>query len=54
MKLNVGKVVDKMTWGSCIPTDAVKSGDDDLNFFHYTGTTAFVDLDKINTAYFVG
>jgi len=34
MKLNVGKVVDIMTQESCIPTDSVKSGDDDFNFVH--------------------
>ena len=34
MKLNVGKVVDITTRESCIPSDSVKSGDDDFNFVH--------------------
>ena len=34
IKLNVGKVVDIMTRESCIPTDSVKSGDDNFNFVH--------------------
>ena len=31
--MDVGKVVDYMTRGSCIPTDSVKSGDDCSSFF---------------------
>ena len=53
MKLNDGKVVDHMTREDCIPTDSVKSGDDDFNFVHYTGTGAYVDSDKANPAYSV-
>jgi len=40
--------------GRCIPTDSVKSGDDDSNFVHYTGTGAYVDSDKTKLAYLVG
>ena len=54
MKLNVGKVVDNITRGSCIATDSVKSGDDNSNFIHYTRTGAYVDLDKTNLPYLVG
>ena len=38
MKLNIGKVVDKMTYESCIPTDPVKSGDDCFSLVHNIGT----------------
>ena len=54
MKLNVGKVVDKMTQKSCIPTDSVKSGDDDSSLVHNIGTGAYIDSDKTNPAYLVG
>jgi len=37
MKLNVGKVVDHMTRGSCILTDSVKSDDDYSNLVHNIG-----------------
>ena len=37
MKLDVGKVVDSMTRGSCIPTDSVKSGDDYSSMFIVLG-----------------
>jgi len=50
----VGKMVDHMTLGSCIPTESVKIGDDDSNFVHYTRTGAYVDSDKTNLAYLVG
>ena len=43
MKLSVGKVVNNMVRGRCIPTDMVKSGDDYSNFIRYTGTGACVD-----------
>ena len=36
MKLDIGKVVDHITRGSCIPTDSVKSGDDHPNLVHNT------------------
>ena len=53
--MNVNKVVDKMTQGSCIPTDLVKSGDDDYSsLIHNIGIGAFVDSDKTNLACFVG
>ena len=49
----VGKVVENMTRGSCIPTD---SGENDVYFifFHNIRTKAYVDSDKINLAYLVG
>jgi len=34
MKVEVGKVFDHMTRGSCIPTDSVKSGDDYSSLVH--------------------
>jgi len=34
MKLDVGKVVDNLAWGRCIPIDSVKSRDDYSNFVH--------------------
>jgi len=43
MKLVVGKVVDHMTRRSCIPTDSVKSGDDDSNFVHNIETEAYIN-----------
>ena len=52
MKLDVGKVADYMTQGSCIPTDSVKSGDDCSSPVHNIGTGAYSD--KTNLAYLVG
>ena len=37
MKLDVGKVVDNMTRGSCIPIDSVKSSDDYSSVVHILG-----------------
>ena len=37
-----------MTWGSCIPTDSVKSGDDYSSLTHNIGTGAYIDSNKIN------
>ena len=54
MKLNVGKMVDYMTRGSCIPTDSMMSGDDYSNLVHNTGIGVYVESDKINLAYLVG
>ena len=54
MKLDVGKVVDHNTRGSCIPTDSVKSGDDHPNLVHNTGAGAYTNSDKTNLAYLVG
>ena len=48
MKLDVGKVVNYMTRGSCIPTDSVKSGDDSSSLVHSIGTGAYIDSDKTN------
>ena len=53
MKLNVSKVVDNMTQGSCIPTDSVKSRDDYSNFIHKLEIGAYVNSDKTNPTYFV-
>ena len=44
----VGKMVDNMTWGRCIPTDSVKSGDDCPIFIHSTKIGAYIDSDKTN------
>ena len=52
--VTVGKVVDHMTWGSCIPIDSVKSRDDYSNFVHNIGIRACVELDKINLVHLVG
>ena len=46
MKLDVGKVFDHMTWGSCIPTDSVKSGDDYSSLTHSIETRAYIDSDR--------
>ena len=54
MKLDVSKVVDYMTQGSCIPIDFVKSGDDCFSFVHGIETGAYIDPDKTNLAYLVG
>jgi len=50
--LNVGKVVDKMTRKSCIPTDSVKS-EYGSSLVHNIGTRAYVYSDKTNLAYLV-
>ena len=42
MKLGVGKVVDNMTRGSCIPIGSMKSS---------IGTAACIDSNKTNPAY---
>ena len=47
-------VVDRLTWGSCIPTDSVNSGDDYPNLVHNTRFGAYIDSDKTNLAYLVG
>ena len=54
MKLNVGKVIDYMTRGSCILIDSVKSRDDYSDFIHNIGIGACVELDKSNPAHVVG
>jgi len=54
MKLDVGKVFDHMTQGSCIHTNAVKSGDDYSSLVHSIGTGVYIDLDKTNPTYLVG
>ena len=54
MKLDVGKGVDHMTWGSCIPTDSVKSNDNYSSLVHNIETMAYIDSDKTNPAYLDG
>jgi len=54
MKLDVGKVVDHNTRGSCIPIDLVKSGDDYSSLVHSIGTGAHIESDNPNSAYKVG
>ena len=51
MKLGVGKVVDNMTRGSCIPIDSVKSSDNYSSHIHSIGTGACYDSDKTNLAH---
>ena len=51
MKLFIGKVVDRKTRGSCIPTDLVKSDDDCPILVHSTGIGAYIDSDKTILAY---
>ena len=53
MKLDVGKVVDHMTWGNCILTDFMKSGDDYSSLVHNIGTETFIGSDKTNQQYLV-
>jgi len=48
MKLDVGRVVDNMTQGSCIPIDSVKSNDDYSSHIHSISTGACIDSDKTN------
>ena len=54
MKLNVGKVVDYMTWKSCIPTDSVKSDYDCSSLVHSIVIDAYINSDKTNLAHQVG
>ena len=54
MKLDVGKVFDHNTRGSCIPTDSVKNGDDYFSLVHSIGTGAHIELENPNSAYMVG
>jgi len=51
--MNVGKMVDKMTRGSCILTDLMNSGDDCSSLVHNIKTGAHVDSDKTNLVYLV-
>jgi len=54
LKLDVGKVVDYITRGSCITIDSVKSGDDCSSLVHSIGIGAYIDSDKTNPTYLVG
>ena len=51
--MDVGKIFDHMTRGSCIPIDSVKSGDDCSSIVHNIRTGAYIDSDKTNPAYLV-
>jgi len=53
MKVDVGKVVDHMTWENCVSTDSMKSGDYS-SLFHSIRTGAHIESDKTNLAYMVG
>ena len=50
MKLNIGKIVDNITRGSCIPIDSVRSSGDYSSLVHSIGTGACIDSDKTNPA----
>ena len=54
LKLDVGKVVDNMTRGSCIPIDSVRISDDNFSLVHSIGTGACIDPDTTNPAHSVG
>ena len=54
MKLDVGKVFDYMTRGSCIPIVSVKSSDDYSSLVYSIETGAYINSDKTNLAYLVG
>ena len=54
MELDVAKVFNHMTWGSCIPTDSVKSGDDCSSLAHNIRTGVYIDSNKTSPAYMVG
>ena len=47
MMMIVGKVVDNMAWGHCIPIDSVKSKDDYSNSVHNIRVGEYVDSDKL-------
>ena len=51
MKLDVGKVIDYMIQGSCIPSDSVKSGDNCSSLIHNIRIGAYIDSDKTNPAH---
>jgi len=54
-KRYVGKMVDRMTQGSCIPIDSVKSRYDDcFSLIHNIGSGAYDDSDNTNSTYLVG
>ena len=53
-KKYVRKVVDRMTQGSRIPTDSVKSGDYCSSLFHNIRYGAYIDSDKANLTYLIG
>ena len=51
MKLGVGKVVDNMTQGNCIPIGSMKSNDDYSSLGHSIRTGVCIDSDKTNPAH---
>ena len=54
MKVDVGKVFDHMTRGSCILTDSAKSGDDCSSLIHNIGSGAYIESNKTNPTYLIG
>ena len=54
MKLNVSKMIDSMTRGSCISTDSVKSGNDYSSLVYSIRTGSHIEPDNPNSAYKVG
>ena len=54
MKLGVGKVVDNMTQGSCIPIGSVKSSDDYSSLVYSIGNGVCINSDNTNLAHQVG
>ena len=52
--MDVSKIFNYMTQGSCIPTDSVKCGDDCFSLIHNIENGAYIDSDKTNLAYLVG
>jgi len=52
MKLDAGKMLNHMTWESCVPTDSVKSGDYS-SLVHRIETGAHIKSDKTNLAYLI-
>jgi len=51
MKLDVGRVVDNMTRGSCISIGSVESSNDYSSLVHSIGTEVCIDSDKTNLAH---
>jgi len=54
MKLDVGKVVDKMTRENYIPTNSMKSGNDYFSLVHNIAAGEYIDLVITNSTYLVG
>ena len=54
MKLDVNKVVNNKTRGSCIPIDSMNNSVDYSSLVHCIGTGAHIESDNPNSAYKVG